>query len=158
MKLQNILTLLGAIVITEGAGIIGSFFTTPSIPTWYAGLTKPALNPPSWVFGPVWTTLFLLMGIALFLVYQKGWSHHNVKVALIIFAVQLVLNVLWSILFFGLHSPGLAAIEIGFLWISILVTIIAFMPISRAAGLLLIPYILWVSFASYLNISIWFLN
>ncbi len=156
--MNNTLKLIIAIVVSELAGIIGSVFTTPSIAGWYAGIVKPALNPPAWVFGPVWTTLFALMGIAAFLVWKKGLDRRDVKIALGIFIGQLVLNTLWSIIFFGLHSPGGALVEIVFLWLAILATIIAFYKISRPAAWLLVPYILWVSFAGYLNFSIWQLN
>jgi len=158
MKINNTFKLIIAIVVAELAGIIGSVFTTPSIAGWYAGIVKPAINPPAWVFGPVWTTLFALMGIAAFLVWRKGLDRRDVKIALGIFIGQLVLNTLWSIIFFGLHSPGGAFIEIIFLWFAILATIIAFAKISRPAAWLLVPYILWVSFAGYLNYSIWRLN
>ena len=147
-----------AVVISELAGIIGSVFTMPSIASWYTGIVKPALNPPAWVFGPVWTTLFALMGISAFLIWKKGLDRKDVKVALGIFLGQLVLNTLWSIIFFGLHSPGGALIEIVFLWLAILATIIAFAKISKPATWLLLPYILWVSFAIYLNYAIWMLN
>lgn len=156
--MSNTLKLIIAIVVSELAGIIGSVFTTPSIAGWYAGIVKPALNPPAWVFGPVWTTLFALMGIAAFLVWKKGLDRRDVKIALGIFFGQLVLNTLWSIIFFGLHSPGGALIEIVFLWLAILATIIAFAKISKPAAWLLVPYILWVSFAGYLNFSTWQLN
>lgn len=140
------------------AGIIGSIFTTPAIPTWYANINKPSFRPPNWVFAPVWTTLFLLMGIALFLVLRKGLKNKNVKIAFLFFIFHLVLNTLWSVLFFGLKSPFAAFVEIIFLWASILISIILFSQISRIAGYLLIPYLLWVSFASVLNFSIWQLN
>lgn len=125
---------------------------------WYATLAKPALNPPSWVFGPVWTTLFALMGIAAFLVWRKGTHRRNIKIALGIFGVQLALNTLWSILFFGMQNPGVALVEITLLWLAIVATIIAFARISRPAAWLLAPYILWVSFAAYLNYAIWAVN
>jgi len=156
--MKNFYKLVIAIIVSELAGVIGSLFTMPSIPGWYANVTKSALTPPSWVFCPVWTTLYALMGIAAFLVWKKGWNRRDVKIALGIFAGQLVLNTLWSIIFFGLHSPGGAFIEIIFLWLVILATIIAFAKISKPAAWLLIPYILWVSFASYLNFMIWMLN
>lgn len=140
------------------AGFVGSLFTTPALPGWYASIIKPALTPPSWVFGPVWTTLFILMGIAAFLVWKRGLEKREVKVALSIFIIQLVLNALWSILFFGLQSPGAAFIDIIILWLAILFTIISFSKISKVAAWLLVPYILWVSFASYLNYSIYVLN
>ncbi len=156
--MSNTLKLIIAIVVSQLAGIIGSIFTMPSIDGWYALITKPALNPPSWVFGPVWTTLFVLMGISAFLIWKKGLDQKGVKVALGIFLGQLILNTLWSIIFFGLHSPFWAFIEIIFLWLAILTTIVAFYKISKTAGWLLVPYLLWVSFASYLNYSIYALN
>ena len=158
MKINNFFRLIIAIGVSLLAGVVGSFFTTPSIAGWYAGIVKPALNPPAWVFGPVWTTLFALMGIAAFLVWKKGLDRRDVKIALGIFLGQLALNTLWSIIFFGLHSPGGALIEIAFLWLAILATIIAFAKISKPAAWLLAPYILWVSFAMYLNYVIWALN
>ena len=170
MKINNFFKLIIAIVVCEAAGVVGAFFTTPSIPTWYATLARPTLNPPAWVFGPVWTTLFALMGIAAFLVWKKGLERgdvhpvrlfavsNRVKIALGIFIGQLVLNTLWSIIFFGLHSPGAALVEIIFLWLAILATIIAFAKISKPTAWLLLPYIVWVSFAGYLNYSIWILN
>lgn len=156
--MNNKIKLIIAIAISQLAGIIGSVFTAPSITSWYSELTKPALNPPSWVFGPVWTTLFTLMGIAAFLIWKQGLKRKDVKIALGIFLGQLVLNTLWSILFFGLRNPGAALIEIAFLWLAILTTIIAFAKISKPAAWLLLPYILWVSFATYLNYALWSLN
>ena len=140
------------------AGFIGSFFTSPAISTWYATLQKPSFAPPNWVFFPVWTSLFIMMGISLFLVWQKGWDNKKVKAAIYIFAVQLVMNVLWSVAFFGLRSPLLGLMEIIILWIAILATTLSFMKVSRTAAYLLVPYILWVSFAAILNFSIWALN
>jgi len=140
------------------AGFIGSFFTVSSIPTWYAALNKPSFNPPNWIFGSVWTILYILMGIALYLVIKKGLINNEIKLAATFFAVQLILNTIWSILFFGMRSPLLGFIEIGALWLSILFTTITFWRISSLAGILLIPYILWVSFASVLNYFIWRLN
>ncbi len=158
MKTNNVSKLAISIAISELAGIIGSVFTMPSVTNWYVGIAKPAFNPPAWVFGPVWTTLFALMGIAAFLVWRKGLKRRDVKIALSIFIGQLVLNTLWSIIFFGLHSPGGALVEMVFLWLAIAATIIAFARISKPAAWLLLPYILWVSFAAYLNYSIWILN
>jgi tryptophan-rich sensory protein len=154
----NIIKLIVAILICEGAGVIGSIFTMSQIQTWYAGINKPSFNPPGWIFGPVWTILFLMMGIALYLVYQKGWMNQNVKIAIAVFALQLLLNIVWSLLFFGAHSPLLALIDIIFLLVAIVFTIFQFYPISQLAGLLLIPYVLWVSFASVLNYFIVKLN
>ncbi|HVP57619.1 MAG TPA: TspO/MBR family protein [bacterium] len=147
-----------SVVIPLAAGFIGSIFTAKSIPTWYAGLKKSALNPPDWVFAPVWTTLYVLMGIALFLVWSKGLATPRVRTGLVLFAIQLGLNVLWSIVFFGLRSPVAGLVVIGALWLALLITMIVFFRIALAPGLLLVPYILWVSFASVLNFSIYWLN
>ncbi|MDK2915743.1 MAG: translocator protein [Euryarchaeota archaeon] len=154
----RIIQFVVAVGVSLVAGWIGSIFTMPAIPTWYAGLMKPELNPPSWVFGPVWTILYILMGIALYLVWSKGWGNKNVQVATAIFGVQLVLNVLWSYLFFGLQAPFLALIEVVLLWIAILMTIAAFNRVSVPAAILLVPYLLWVSFAAYLTYGIYILN
>ncbi len=156
--LIGISKLVVSIIVCQLAGVIGSIFTTPAIPSWYATLKKPSFTPPNWLFGPVWITLFVLMGTAAFLVWDKGLNNKQVKIALSIFAVQLVLNVLWSAMFFGLRSPLAGLIEIVILWTAILFTILSFFKVSQAAGFLLIPYILWVSFAAVLNFSIWRLN
>jgi tryptophan-rich sensory protein len=158
MKVNNFFKLVIAIAVSELAGVIGSIFTISAIPTWYAGLAKPALNPPSWVFGPAWTTLYALMGIAAFLIWRIGWERKEVKIALGVFGIQLFLNAIWSIIFFGLHSPGWALVVIVLLWLAIVWTIAVFYKISKPAAYLLVPYILWVSFASYLNYSILILN
>ncbi|MCZ3366680.1 MULTISPECIES: TspO/MBR family protein [Methanobacterium] len=158
LKKSEILKLVVSILIPLIAGFIGSIATMSSIPTWYASIIKPDWAPPNWVFGPVWTTLFILMGIALFLVWRKGLWRRDVKIAVIIFAVQLVLNVLWSVIFFGLQSLLGGLIEIVFLWIAILATIIAFYRISKPAGILLLPYIIWVTIASYLTYTVYLLN
>jgi tryptophan-rich sensory protein len=158
MSLKDILKLIGSIMICQLAGFIGSLFTTPAIPTWYKTLAKPSFTPPNSIFSPVWITLFLLMGISLFLVWQKNQKDRKVKIALLFFAVQLVLNTFWSILFFGLKSPLWAFLEIILLWLAILLTIIKFFKVSKPAGYLLLPYILWVSFAAFLNFYLWRLN
>ena len=158
MGAKDIVKLVVSIVACQCAGLIGSVFTTPNIPTWYAALEKPFFTPPSWLFAPAWITLYLLMAIAAFLVWRKGFAHEGVKCAVIVFLVQLVLNALWSVVFFGLHSPLWGMVVILALWVAILLTIIKFFKLSVAAGSLLLPYILWVSFASALNISIWVLN
>lgn len=156
--MNKTLLLVICIIICLAAGFIGSFFTQTSTGSWYSNINKPSFNPPGWIFGPVWTILYILMGISLYLVLQKGLSNTNVKIAVLLFAVQLVLNILWSILFFGMQSPLAAFIEIVILWGFILWTILAFYPLSKPAAYLLIPYILWVSFASVLNFSIMLLN
>jgi benzodiazapine receptor len=155
---MDIVKLIVSIVACEGAGGIGAIFTTPAIPTWYAGLKKPAFTPPKSVFGPIWITLYLLMGIAVFLVWREGLGQEGVTIAFAVFWVQLVLNILWSVIFFRLKSllGGMALIFL--LWIAILVTIIMFFGVSPIAGGLLIPYIIWVSIATNLNIQIWKLN
>jgi len=152
------LRILVFVLACELAGVIGSIFTSGSIPGWYAGLAKPSFNPPGWVFAPVWTVLYALMGIAAYLVYEKRQGRKDVGRALTIFASQLGLNVAWSIVFFGAHQILGAVIVIVLLWALILATIWLFSRISRAAAYLLIPYILWVSFASVLNISLYTLN
>ncbi len=154
----RIIQFIVAVGVSLAAGWIGSIFTMPAIPTWYAGLTMPEFSPPAWVFGPVWTVLYILMGIALYLVWSKGWGHKNVQVATAIFGVQLVLNVLWSFVFFGMQAPFFAFIVILFLWVAILMTIVAFDRVSVPAAILLVPYFLWVSFAAYLNYGISVLN
>jgi translocator protein len=158
MKISNISKLIIAVAASELAGVIGSIFTLPSIPTWYAGLAKPAFTPPAWIFGPVWIVLFALMGIAVFLVWCKGLDRKDAQVALAIFAGQLILNVLWSIIFFSFYDTGAAFVEIVILWLTILATIVSFSRISSTAAWLLVPYILWVTFAGFLNFSIWQLS
>ena len=163
--LKNIIRLVVSVAVPLLAGGIGSFFTVSSVDTWYQTLEKPALNPPAWVFGPVWTILFVLMGIALFLVWQNYSDIlQNIRMksvgrwAIILFFVQLFLNVCWSVVFFGMQNPGGALVVIIALWLAILATIVTFRKLSRPAAWLLIPYILWVTFATYLNYSIWMLN
>ncbi len=146
------------VLVCELAGFIGSVFTTPSIPGWYAGLAKPSFNPPNGVFGPVWTTLYALMGIAAYLVYERGRKNREGKRALTVFGAQLVLNALWSIVFFGAHMILGGVIVIVILWGMIVATIWLFRKISKASAFLLIPYILWASFATVLNISLYVLN
>lgn len=142
-----------SIALCLSAGFIGSLFTQASVNTWYQGLSKPWFNPPSYVFGPVWTVLYILMGVSFYLVWMK-----KSKVSIVLFAIQLALNVLWSALFFGLRSLFLSSIEIVILWSMIMFMMIYFYKVSRTAAYLLIPYILWVSFALVLNLSILFLN
>jgi len=135
---------------------LGSLFTMVSLGSWYAGLAKPAWNPPAWVFGPVWTVLYALMAVAGWLVWRKGGAAS--WYALRWFAAQLVLNVAWSAIFFGLQMPSLAFAEILVLWLAIAATIMTSWQVSRFAGLLLTPYLVWVSFAAVLNFAIWRLN
>jgi len=157
MKPVEILKLIVSLVLCQLAGILGSFFTVPAIPSWYQTLRKPPFTPPNWIFSPVWISLFVLMGIALYLVWRRP-RHPHFKPALRLFFIQLGLNVLWSISFFGLRSPLLGLIDIVLLWIAILFTMLKFFRVSRLAGILLLPYLIWVSFAAMLNFSLWYLN
>ena len=154
---KSILPLLISILIVFSFGFIGSFFTTSSITNWYAFINKPLFSPPNWIFAPVWTLLYILMGISAFLIWKKR-DNLKTKQALIFYGIQLILNALWSIIFFGMHNPGLAFLEIIILWLFILITLIKFYKINKTAGILFIPYLLWVSFASILNYAIWMLN
>lgn len=158
MRKHDVIGTLVAIGLCQAAGLIGSLFTTHAIDTWYASLVTPSVSPPNWVFAPVWTTLFTLMGIAAYLVWREGISKRRVQIALVVFVVQLILNLLWSVLFFGTHSLVGALIEVILLWGAILATIVSFATVSRLAAWLLVPYLLWVSFAAYLTYSFWVLN
>ena len=158
MELHSVAKVIISILACFAAGGIGSFSTFKSIPVWYPSLKKPEYTPPDWVFGPVWTTLYTLMGISVFLVWRNGFSTEGVLLAFILFWVQLIFNALWSIIFFGMKSKGGGIIVIVVLWLLILATIIASFQVSLWAGILLIPYILWVSVATYLNVGIWWLN
>jgi translocator protein len=147
------LGLVGWVALPLLAGLVGSQFEPG---TWYAGLEKPPWNPPSWVFGPVWTTLYVLMGVAAWLVWDRSGA--GASAALTLFVVQLVLNAAWSWLFFGLQSPGLALIEIVVLWALIVATTMLFWRVRAGAGALMLPYLAWVTFATALNFEIWRLN
>jgi tryptophan-rich sensory protein len=154
-KVNEIPKLMVSIIIVFIVGAIGSVATSPQIPVWYATLARPAWAPPNWLFPVVWTILYILIGISLFLVWRKSLES---KQALVVFAVQLGLNLLWSLVFFGLHSIVGGLVIILMLWMAILANIIVFYRISRWAGLILLPYLVWVSIASYLNYSIYLLN
>lgn len=155
MKKINYPALIFSIVLCESAGIIGSIFTVSAIPTWYISLVKPAFSPPNYLFGPVWLTLYLLMGVSLYLIWKKGKKTLGLVK---LFLIHLVLNSLWSIIFFGLKNIGLAFVEILILWGIILVLTLKFYKVNKTAAYLLIPYQLWVSFATILNLSVWLLN
>lgn len=156
-RLRSALVLAGLLVATLGVAGVGGWFTSMGMPEWYASLRKPAFNPPSWIFGPVWTTLYVLMAIAAWLVWRSaGWR--NGRKALTLFFVQLALNLAWSGIFFALQSPGWAMAEIVALWLAILATTILFFRHSTIAGALMVPYLLWVSFAAVLNGAIAWLN
>ena len=156
--MRDVLKLIAAILISQAAGAIGSIFTFTAINEWYAYLRKPPITPPSWVFSPVWTLLYTMMGIAAWLVWRKGLQSAGVKAALTLFLVQLVFNAAWSVLFFGLRSPLWAFVEICFLWAAIALTTVAFFGLSRAAWVLMLPYLLWVTFAAVLNYWVYWLN
>ncbi len=158
MAKSGIWMLAGFIVLSLLAGAIGSFFTFQSIPGWYASLQKPWFTPPSWVFGPVWTLLYVLMGSAAYLIYEKGLKKPEVRSALEVFGIQLALNAAWSVAFFGLRSiPGGLAIIV-LLWLSIIWATALFWKLSRNAALMMLPYILWTCLAALLNYSLFFLN
>ena len=158
IKIKDIGKLVISVITCLAAGAIGSIFTRQAIPTWYATLEKPAFTPPSWLFAPVWTLLYILMGVAAFLAWRKGLQNRQVRIALIAFLIQLVFNALWSVVFFGLESPLYGLIVISVLWVTILFTALKFYRISLAASVLMWPYLLWVTFAVVLNESIWLLN
>lgn len=147
-----------SIAICQAAGILGSFFTRTSVSTWYRTLVKPPFAPPNWLFAPVWTTIFVMMGISLYLIIKPDNAMAVNKKALTVFAFQLIFNILWSAAFFGLRSPLAGLAVIFALWLLIIFNIVEFYKISRAAGILLIPYLLWVSFALVLNFEYWRLN
>jgi benzodiazapine receptor len=153
--LRNAGLAVGTVVV---ASMIGNFVTIPHIPTWYAGLVKPSFNPPNWLFGPVWTLLFAMMAWAVFRILQQPAGTPGRARALTAYWVQLVLNPLWSIAFFGLMSPLLGLVVIVPFLAAIFVTIAAFRPLDRLASMLLWPYAAWVSFATVLNIALWWLN
>jgi benzodiazapine receptor len=154
----GIFRLTCSIIICQLAGVVGSIFTISAIPTWYASLNKPWFTPPNWLFGPVWLTLYTLMGISLYLVWSKGFKKKKAKIALGIFAIQLGLNALWSFLFFGLQSPLLGLAGIIPLWIFIALSIWAFYRVDKKAACILIPYIMWVTVATALNYYVLILN
>ena len=155
---MNVLKAIASILVCQAAGFVGSIFTAPAIPIWYKELAKPSFTPPDRVFAPVWILLFLLMGIALFLVWRVGLRDERVGKGMVVFVIQLVLNVSWSIAFFGFGSPLAGLIVIAALWAAILLTMLYFFRVSRAAGALLIPYMAWVSYAAVLNMSFYILN
>jgi len=140
-----------------GAGLIGSVFTTRSVGDWYLALSKPSWTPPQGVFGPVWTVLYVMMGVAAWLVWRRS-GLVAAALPLALFAVQLVLNIAWSAIFFGMRQPGWAFVDIVALWVAVFVTMIAFYRVTPTAGVLLAPYLVWITFASALNLSIWRMN
>lgn len=171
-KSKQILKLIVSILVCQMAGAVGWLFTSDSVVTWHPMLNKPSFNPPAWIFGPVWTTLYLMMGIALFLIWNSDKKHgfltglisrffhkdSGKETAIKLFMVQLVLNALWSVIFFGMQQPGFAFLEILFLFTFIALTFLSFWKQNKAAGLLMLPYLYWVGFATVLNFAIWQLN
>ncbi|NWK64994.1 MAG: tryptophan-rich sensory protein [Sediminibacterium sp. Gen4] len=157
MKRSNGIKLIISIVLCVSLGSVGGLVTVNEIPTWYATLNKPSFNPPNWLFGPVWTTLYVLMGISVYLIWKQPVSTERNK-ALQLFILQFILNFCWSFIFFGLHATGWALMEMIALWILILLSILHFAKHSKTAAWLLVPYIAWVSFALLLNAAIWRLN
>lgn len=157
MKRSNGIKLILSIVLCVSLGSVGGLVTVSEIPTWYASLNKPSFNPPNWLFGPVWTTLYVLMGISVYLIWKQPVSKERNQ-ALQLFILQFILNFCWSFIFFGLHATGWALIEMIALWILILLSILHFAKHSKTAAWLLVPYISWVSFALLLNAAIWKLN
>ncbi|MEO0052443.1 MAG: TspO/MBR family protein [candidate division WOR-3 bacterium] len=154
---RNLPKLAGSIALPLIIGFAGSMFTRSSVNNWIATLRKPVFAPPNWLFAPAWTLLYIIMGIAFYLIWQQGYSA-KLRLAFTVYALQLILNLLWSLFFFGLRSPLLGFADIIILWIVVLINIILFYRLRHAAGLLLIPYILWLSFALVLNLSIVLLN
>jgi tryptophan-rich sensory protein len=156
--MKPVVKLIISIAITLAVGAVSSLFTASSVAGWFATINKPSFNPPNWVFAPVWTTLYILMGIACWLVWKSNADGKIKTIAIGLYAVQLTLNFLWSFIFFYAHETGLALVEVMLLWLMIVLTIIWFSKISSLAALLMVPYICWVSFATVLNFYIWKLN
>jgi len=154
---QKIGAFLLSLIIPLAVGGISGFFTVSAIPGWYQTIQKPSWNPPNWVFGPVWTTLYVLMGIAMYLIWTQPRTEQRQR-ALYLNAAQLILNFFWSLIFFNLHAIGSALIEIIILWVVIVQTMFAYDRVYKPAAWLLLPYIVWVTFATILNGAIWWLN
>jgi translocator protein len=158
MTAVSVLRAVGCVVLCLAAGWIGSLSTRDAIPQWYSALNKPALCPPSWAFGVVWPILYVLMGIAVAMILGEGLGRREVRTAAIAFVIQLALNASWSPIFFGLRRIDLAMVNLVLLWVAIVATIILFSKVSRIPAMLLAPYLLWVSFAAYLNAAFWIRN
>ena len=157
MKKILLLKLLVSIALPLGVGAIAGMFTAQSVPEWYAALNRPSFNPPNWIFGPVWTTLYILMGISFFLVWKQDASKERNQ-AILIFSLQLLLNFAWSFIFFYFHMIGFALVEIILLWVSIVIMLVFFYKVKPVASYINIPYLLWVTFATILNAGYYFLN
>ena len=157
-RIKQIAQLLGFVVVCQLAGAVGALTASTGGSAWYQALEKPFFQPPSWVFGPVWTLLYTLMGVAAFLVFRQGWHRRDVRAALGVFAGQLLVNAVWTPVFFGAHLIGPALVVIVVLGVLIALTMRLFFPISRTAGWLLVPYLAWVVFATVLNAALWAMN
>ncbi len=157
MNKSQILKLLASLALPLGIGAIAGLFTADAVPEWYETLNKPSFNPPNWLFGPVWTSLYLLLGISLFLIWKQSESKER-NIAILVFLLQLALNFAWSFIFFYFNMIGLALIEIILLWISIIITLIMFYKIKPLAAYINLPYLMWVTFATILNASYYLLN
>lgn len=157
-NIHEIPKLIVSILVVFLAGAVGTVYTLKQITTWYVSLIKPAWTPPNWAFGPIWSTLYVLMGISLFLVWREGLERKDVKIAIIVFAAQLVINVVWSLVFFATHNIIGGLVMVIILWVSILITILVFYRISKPAAIILIPYLIWVTIAGYLNYTVFLLN
>jgi len=158
MKQGLVIKVIISLAVTFSAPVIASLVTDPAASNWYANLNKPSFNPPGWIFGPVWTVLYILMTVSAALVWYRGLPGQKVRMALALYIVQLVLNALWTPIFFGLQMPLLAFIDIMLLWAAVILTILAFLRVSRYAALLMAPYLIWTTFAAILNFSLWYLN
>ena len=154
---RNAMALLGFLAAVFAVSVIGAAATATSVNSWYASLVKPPFNPPNWLFGPVWTVLYIIIALAAWRIWRSPENPAR-RLGLVLFAIQLALNLLWSILFFGLQQPGIALAEIGVLLAFIAATGHFFLRVDRLAGLMFLPYLLWVAFAAVLNLSIWMLN
>jgi tryptophan-rich sensory protein len=157
LKISHIIKLIISILLPLSVGAIAGMFTSQAVPIWYASLNRPSFSPPNWVFGPVWTSLYILLGISFFLIWKENPSRER-NLAIKVFSIQMLLNLAWSFLFFYFNLIGVALIEIILLWISIAAMIYLFYKIKPLAAYLNIPYLLWVSFATILNAGYYFLN
>jgi translocator protein len=158
MTRQSLAALAAAVLLPLGVGALGGLATSTSVRTWYPNLVRPSFAPPSWLFGPVWTTLYVMMGVASWLVWREGFTKPEVRSALALYGVQLAFNLAWSWLFFGLRQPLLALIDIVVLLALVALTVGRFAPVSRTAAGLMLPYLVWVAFAAALNGAFWWLN
>ncbi len=157
MSKSNIIKLISSITLPLVLGAIAGMFTSQSVPDWYSTLNRPSFNPPNWIFGPVWTILYILMGISFFVIWKQNVSKAR-NMAISIFFLQLLLNFAWSFIFFYFNMIGLALVEIALLWVTIILMLVLFYKIKPMATYINIPYLLWVSFATVLNASYYFLN